>query len=331
MSHGPTLQYDWAIDPEITDDCDDNKKSRIGVASLVRKLNCGKISSKEKRDSMNSHQQFGGLRQQGFEINAFDWHNEHMDEIWKSDQSPSCHPVSREVNITVEGGNMPQSDVELNRRTRQNPFAGFGAARRSIHVPLVDGRRGRNSLAQMMPIDDQSSLKYGIDPVGIRKERWLRLIQQGWGEENEEACVISGDDSTAHGSSRSRRGGSTDSYSGDTEYTTESDESAPSTRRRTVTGEYNVVHRSPARSRPLKPQRRVKQSTDSDLWTGFAEDVGIFAGLILADGGACIGTISDITHETVAESCNSTDTRERLMGETFYSIDSTALSMLEGE
>ena len=45
-SVGPTLQYDWAIDPHVPDDVDDDRReSRNRIVHLVRRLKCGKVTS----------------------------------------------------------------------------------------------------------------------------------------------------------------------------------------------------------------------------------------------------------------------------------------------
>ncbi len=305
----PTLQYDWALDPQIIDECEAKKKSRTGVGSLVRKLNCGKMSSKERRKSMNTSMQLDGRLLYGIVTDPMDWRNPHIDEIWEAKSSPTCIPFSKEVNITVEGRNTAWSSVDANCPTRQNSSTHLGGPVRSAHFPLVDRRSGRSSMAQIMLMDERSLLKIGIDPTTVRKDRWLKLIQQGREGGKEHDYVTYGDNSTSYGSCR--REGSTGSYSGDTEYTTESDDSDPFNCRRSLSRKQEAEYRSSRRKATGKSGRRVKEITDDDPWVGFAEDIGIFAGLILADGGACLSIMSDITHETVAASCSCDDTLER--------------------
>ena len=323
-SAGPTFQYEWAIDPEAPDDFDDDKRlSRNRICQLVRKLKCGKVTSKERKQ-----------RQLGMDMNHKQWHDGILDERWglHHQQNNPTSRYSRNVNITVERGDAPRPSIDYPRRQQQSSFSEFGGTSiRPVRGRIPDGHLPNNYFSPIILMDQQSPPKVGVDSISEQKERWLKLIQQGWSDNRHDDPIAhssgSGDYSPTHGLS-SRPCDCGTSNSGDTEYTTESDETDPSNPRRPAPRQvHKVSNQTDRRVGSSNQKRQINLGSNNDLWEGLAEDFGIFVGLLLADGSACVGTISDITRETVADSCNSNDVPASDL-DNFYSMDVRGHSLL---
>jgi len=120
--------------------------------------------------------------------------------------------------------------------------------------------------------------------------------------------------SSGEESGSNQTGGSTVSYS-DTEYTTtdnSSDDSVVRYDRKTggqVRSNGRSLSRAASRKGKLSKSRGKRESPLDSLWTAVAQDLGILAGFVLADGKACVGSVSDIAQETMGESCTTSNGR----------------------
>ena len=263
-------------------------------------------------------------------MNHAEWHDSSAARGWgyhEQNQAPTGY--SRHVNITVERGNAPRPTGSTDYPSRQRSYSDFvSPSLRPVRGRIPDGRLDNNYFSPIMLMDQQSS-QIGIDKKSVQKERWLKLIQQGWSENHDERIAIStGAGAPVRGStSTGRRCDSTNSNSGDTECTTESDASDLSNALGSTPRQVqNVQNQTGRRKGSANQRRQTNKDSKNDLWEGLAEDFGIFAGLLLSDGNACVGTISDITRETVADSCNSNDPPDKL--DTFYTMDVRDHSLL---
>lgn len=299
---GPTLQYAWAIDPEISFEAKGSttkKSGRKSVGRLVQKLNCAAPSARNE-DHDNEIRSMDTQRQVG----------QQQDHAWQPKQSQQAqiqHGLSWNCASPQE---LPEQSrdvvITVNNRNSSNRAGAFDPD--SMYPGLV-GSRGlsphlMNTKSSIPPRHPASSphivppKNAVMDSMTARKERWLKGLQRGYADDADAPSRISGgDDSVASNEFAQTAAGST--TSSDTDFTTESDDSEnykqPAPQKR-----------GPNSSARRKAPQRKPPSTrggGNDMWAGVVEDIGIFAGLILSDGTACVGGVADITRETVVDSC----------------------------
>lgn len=309
FSEPTTLHYAWAVEPEISfvsKDSTRKKSGKNGVGRLVQKLNCAAPHStnsrqedrKSERKDLHKHRK----REQA-QKSVRPWKQSQEVQINKSSwncalaQVPRATSTSREVLITVNSKGSPDQAVGFH--------SDFGSSRTSPH----------GSPSRMITKTSSTMITRPSDAMmTARKERWLKGLQRGYAHDADAPSRISGwDESTASYGHVPTGAGSTTSH--DTDFTTEvsSDDSDnykehPVLRKR-VSNDNNSNNASRrkgserSRSRNNKSKKNGGGGGSNDLWSGVAEDLGIIAGLLLADGSACVGSVADITRETVADSC----------------------------
>jgi len=282
----PTLSYSWAVDPEEDSVNEKNTKSR-GVGRLVQKLNCTSSSKKtilERDISMNQKRQLGGRK--------------------ASEQQSTPTSAAREVVITVKSTISPGRVNASNPIRSRRRYAGEDIASELIDdfAGVCDPAYGksydqlgtRSYTSLKPPADARSSQKASASSLAARKERWLRGLQKGWVDDADQRDTMSGDDSTIFGCSPIASSGE----SIGTDYTTEnsSDESEGYIRTR----QHKHVLNSPSRRKGVSP---AMGCNNGSIWTSVAEDMGIIAGILMSDGKACVGSVAEIAHETVMDTC----------------------------
>jgi hypothetical protein len=314
-SIGSTIQYAWAVDPDPQDETKGNR-----VVSIVKKLNCGNGNRERSREDQPDEHEMNAPAQ-SWEL------SEHDEHEWAGKLSRMRTCTSRENGYMKVGTRRPNSEPTIGvtrfvPNVDSEPTTPYGiisitptrvnlgerqeqhqpTKRQSHHQPAkpVILTSSRDVPGNQHPTPVRKGNKY---PMSVRKDRPGKALQQqhGTGRGTAKTTGISGDASASD-----QTGSSTVTFS-DTEYT--SDNSS--------IGSNNILcHGTGLPFPPRDPSRRASRKPRSSnelgrhdealnaLWTVVVEDLGVLAGFVLADGKACVGTMSDITRETVVESCN---------------------------
>jgi hypothetical protein len=303
-SAGPNIHYSWAIDPVPEDESRGNR----GVVGMVKKLNCA--SQTRERSSKLEHVEEGPMNAaaaQSWGPNEQDESEGNMGGKWQRLRT-SC--TSREASSYGRIGNWRSTSEPSIEETRFVSHVGV-MSRTSNRTKAVERQYQREPLKSSIPSDSRGVLGNRKQPMSVRPKRLGKgfQLQNVARRGSDQQTTSSGEDSGSN-----QTGGSAVSYS-DTDYTTtdnSSDDSVARYDRKTGGQERangrplsRATRRSTSRRR-RSSKSRGKQETPLDiLWTAVAQDLGILAGFVLADGKACVGSVSDIAQETMGESCNS--------------------------
>jgi hypothetical protein len=305
---GPTLQYAWAVDPEISFESKGTRKKtgKKGVGRLVKKLNCAAPPTSRKEDLNSERRSMNHMQRQMEEPQDIVWEPTRQSQeaqvqgsIWNCAAPQAPQDASRDVLITVNSKGSPSRNVGFNPDVMGAKFVGTS-------IPRSRGSPGRMSTksASTPPrtpsTPNRSSPRSERDTLTARKERWLKGIQRGYGDDADVPSRISGDESTGSYGFVAPGAGSTTSY--DTDFTTEISSDDSDNYKRSVPRKR--IPNSPSRRKAPESRRsRKSRGGGSELWAGVAEDIGIIAGLLLSDGTACVGSVAEITRETVVDGC----------------------------
>lgn len=309
-SIGPTIQYTWEADPGAQQ----TKKGK-GVGRIVKKLNCA------NRDRIRLEQ----LEQDQIDSAASAWkpEEEYDESDWKAVPTsyglPTCTSIGGDYMKVGNGWSDPTAAIPNKDR--------YIPSKATERLAYTSGSSMRDREQQERPLTTAGASVRGRVPMSVRKERWRKGLQsqRGFPLVADQGTTGSGDESISF-----QTGGSTASYS-DTDCTTEnsSDDSEVGFRH-TSRGRSKSTPptRTASRSGSRKPKSNSKKSASNDdgdnLWANVAEDLGILAGLLLSDGKACVGSVSDIARETVTEPCRG-DTNSRTI--TRRAVSSSRRSM----
>lgn len=302
----PTLQYSWANDPEIVKKYSwvlepepqrqpkDGKGKPRKVGKLVKQLNCAAASkhmAELEMENVKARKQRRGERE------PLKWRRTGTEDYG-----------ARTVMITVKNTDSPPRGTGGGIGGRRSilcpgmtpssiPDHNFSAACAQVYDPEFGPHRsGTRSYTKLKPSAD------GINShkeLAARKERWLKGLKHGWEEDGSRSqpYTLSGD-SSAYGCAPVA--GSGESIG--TDYTTEnsSEDSDSHVRPRPT----KHVMSSPARRKATSARvSGIRGCHTGGLWEVVAEDMGIIAGMLISDGSACVGSVTEIAKETMADSC----------------------------
>ena len=305
-SVGTNLQYTWAIDPAPEDESRGNR----GVVNMVKKLNCGANRERSSSKVQQIEEDQLTAPRQPRELIEEDQSDLSMGGKWQRLRT-SC--TSREMDFATMGACRVASVPPIENTRFVSDLGAM--SRTSSRTKAIQRQYRREPLKSSTPVESRGVLgnkkQQQQQPMSVRPKRLGKgfqlqnVVRRG----SDQHTTSSGEDSGSN-----QTGGSTVSYS-DTDYTTTDNSSDDSVVRydRKSGGQVRANGRSLSRSASRKGKssksRGTQDSPLDSLWTAVAQDLGILAGFVLADGKACVGSVSELAQETMGEACTSNGLR----------------------